>query len=361
MLIELCLLRRIRAVCVREVQISLEQSVKALLELKIKALGVSRYFRSKNNCIETPYGGLIIFKGMQEYNASNIKSLEDYDIAWAEEAQTLSALSWRYLRATIRNAGSELWASWNPDEETDPVDAFFRSKDRLGSEHLIAVELNYYDNPFLPNELRIELEHDKKDLDTFANVWLGGYRKLSQSRVFRRWRTEKNAQPLSTRFLLGADWGLAADPTVLVRCTAEGRKLVIDRAVGGAGIEIEDTPALFAGLDPEHAGWARRYYITADSSRPETISHLKRNGYPLIIPAKKGAGSVEEGVKFLQGYEIIIDESLTEVANEFKLYSYKVDRRTGLVLPELVDEHNHYIDALRYAVERLRGRKAGAI
>src|SRR5579864_6691096 len=125
-LIERCLLRFTRAVCIREVQRTLEQSVKRLLEDKIIAFGLQREFRVLNTHIETPRDGVIIFNGMQDHTAESIKSLEGFHVAWVEEAQSLSQRSLDLLRPTIREADSEIWLSWNPRFATDPVDRLLR-------------------------------------------------------------------------------------------------------------------------------------------------------------------------------------------------------------------------------------------
>jgi phage terminase large subunit len=122
-LVERCLLHPgTRWACIREVQKSLEQSVKRLIEDKIEALGVGEAFNVQKFEIGTPGGGLLIFQGLQNHTADSIKSLEGFDGAWVEEAQSLSQRSLDLLRPTIRKEGSEIWFSWNPNEDTDPVD-----------------------------------------------------------------------------------------------------------------------------------------------------------------------------------------------------------------------------------------------
>jgi phage terminase large subunit len=96
--------------------------------------------------IEPPDGGMILFQGMQTHTAESIKSLEGYDIAWVEEAQTLSARSLTLLRPTIRTADSELWFSWNPRLSTDPVDALLRGPHR--PDDVIVLGSTYRDNPW---------------------------------------------------------------------------------------------------------------------------------------------------------------------------------------------------------------------
>lgn len=162
----------LRAVCIREVQKSLKQSVKQLIEDKINKFGVESMFECLEAEIRTPGNGLIIFQGMQSHTATSIKSLEGFDIAWVEEAQSLSQRSLDMLRPTIRKEGSEIWFSWNPDRSDDPVDKFLRVECPSGS---IVVRANWNDNPWLPKELRDEMELDKRDPDKFAHVWEGDY------------------------------------------------------------------------------------------------------------------------------------------------------------------------------------------
>lgn len=337
----------LRTVCVREFQVSLEQSVKRLLEDKIKAYDLHTEFRVLNTCIETPGDGLVIFQGMQAHNAESIKSLEGYDRAWVEEASNLSQRSLDLLRPTIRKPGSELWFSWNPDKATDPIDQFLRNTPPPSA---VVVRANYRDNPFLPEVLRKEMEWDRqRDPEKYAHVWLGEYQRNSEARVFKNWRVAEFESPADGSYLYGGDWGYSVDPSVLVRCRPEGRKLFIDYEAYRIGVEIDHLGALF-----DTVPGAREWTITADSARPETISYLNRHGFPRMVAAVKGKDSVKEGVIFLQNYDIIIHPRCTHTIDEFTMYSFKVDKLTGMVTPILEDKKNHVIDSVRYAVEKLR-------
>jgi len=346
----------LRTVCIREVQKSLEQSVKRLIEDKIQQFGVGSMFRVLNTHIETPGGGSIIFQGMQNHTAESIKSLEGFDRSWFEEAQSASQRSLDLLRPTIRRPNSELWFSWNPDQPTDPVDKLLRGKDR--HRDAIVVKANYRDNPWFPDVLREEMEWDKRrDPDKYDHVWMGGYRKNSEARVFRNWRIGKPDEfnpKRAERFYFGADWGFSIDPTVLICVYIIGRTLYIWREQYQVGCEIDRTPQLF---DKIENGMARKWPITADSARPETISYMRRNGYPNMKPAIKGAGSVEEGVEFLKSYDIVVHPDCTHSIDELSHYSFEIDEKTGEVLPKLADKKNHVIDAIRYAIEPLRSSK----
>jgi len=337
------------SVCVREVQKSLNQSVKRLLEVKIEQLGVGQYFEIQESQIKSRKGtGLIIFQGMQNHTADSIKSLEGYDRAWVEEAQSLSQNSLDKLRPTIRKPGSELWFSWNPSLDTDPVDNLLRGQ--YPPESATVVKVNYSDNPWFPDVLKDEMEYDqRRDPDKYAHIWMGEYQRNSESRVFRNWRIEEFEAKPDDVLRFGADWGFASDPTVLVRCFIRGRTLYIDYEAYMVGCEILNIPDLFMTV-PE----SERYPITADSARPETISHVKKHGFPRIMSAVKGPKSLEEGVEWLKSFDIVVHPRCRHTIDELSLYSYKVDKITGQVLPMLDDKQNHVIDALRYACEGVR-------
>ncbi len=338
-----------RSVCVREVQRSLAQSVKRLLELKIQALNAGAYFEVQEAVIKSKRGdGLIIFQGMQNHTADSIKSLEGYDRAWVEEAQSLSQRSLDMLRPTIRKPGSELWFTWNPQQLTDPVDNLFRGSNPPADARI--VEVNFDLNPWFPDVLRAEMEYDKRrDPDKYAHVWRGAYIEHSEARVFKNWRVEEFEAPRDAVHRLGADWGFANDPTVLVRCHVIGRTLYIDFEAYMVGCEITSTPDLFMSV-PDSERWP----MVADSSRPETISHMRRNGFPKIMPAVKGKDSVFEGIEWLRSHDIVVHPRCTHTIDELTHYSYRTDEATGKVLPLLQDANNHVIDALRYACEGMR-------
>lgn len=347
-IIERCILAKTNVVCVREIQKSLAQSVKKLLEVKIEKMGVGHLFEVQEAVIKAKNGGLILFQGLQNHTADSIKSLEGIDIAWVEEAQSLSQRSLDLLRPTIRKPDSELWFSWNPSKETDPIDALLRGE--TPPPDSIVVQANYQDNPWLPDVLKDEMEYDKRrDHDKYAHVWLGEYLQNSETRVFKNWKVEEFERPAGTIYRLGLDFGFAVDPTAFVRCSTEGNILYVDYEAVMVGCEIVNTPDLLRRI-PESDKW----FITADSARPETISHIQKHGYPKITYAKKGAGSVDDGVEFLKSFDIVVHPRCEETIKELTMYSYKTDSLTGTILPILEDKNNHVIDALRYACEGIR-------
>jgi phage terminase large subunit len=352
LLVEDCIREPIDAVCLREVQKSLKFSVKKLIESKIQAMNAGLYFDVQNEQIKcrpaSGGSGVIIFQGMQDHTSDSIKSLEGFKRAWFEEAQSASQRSLDLLRPTIRTPGSELWFSWNPRFDTDPIDVLLRGDNPPPG--AVVVEANFTDNPWFPQELRDEMEYDKRrDPDKYAHIWLGKYQRNSEARVFKNWKIEEFDRPAGTIHRLGADWGFSVDPSVLVRCDIEGNRLYVDYEAYMVGCEIVNLPELFMSV-PDAEKWP----ITADSARPETISFMQKHGFPKIRAAIKGPKSLEEGVEFLKSYDIIVHPRCKHLIDELTLYSYKEDPLTGAILPILQDKDNHVIDALRYACEGAR-------
>lgn len=332
--------------CVREVQRSIADSVKRLMEDKIEDMGLAAYFEVTRDEIRCPSsGGMAIFRGMQNHTAASVKSLEGFDIAWWEEAQTASQRSLDLLIPTIRKPGSELWFGWNPDDESDPVE-FLRTAPPEGA---IVVQANWQDNPWFPEELRTDMQRDKeRDPDKHAHIWEGSYQSASTTRVFRNWRKGEETPPDNVVWFYGVDWGFANDETAALRCCIMGQTLYIDHEAYELGVPTEALPSLLNKI-PDATKWPMR----ADNARPETIDYCRRHGFPKIRRAKKGKGSVEDGVTFLQSMDIVINPRCPNTIREFERYSYKTDPRTDEILPVIEDKNNHAIDALRYAVEGL--------
>lgn len=344
-LIEDCFYEHHRVACLREYQTSMQESSKQLLADKIRVLELEDYFRVMNTEIVGPNDSLVVFKGLQGNSVFSLKSMEGFDRAWVEEAQATSQASLDVMSPTFRAKGTELYFSWNPFDTDDPVEKLFNENE--GDPDFICVTSSYKDNPWFPESIRRDMERDRiRDPDKYAHVWLGGYQRLTQARVFHNWRITEFETPEDARFFFGADWGFSIDPTVLIRCWLRGKSLMVDYEAYKVGCEIVDTPALF-----DTVPGSRKWPIRADSARPETISHMKANGFPNMTAAVKGKNSVEDGVEFLKSYDIVVHPRCVRTSDELSKYSYKVDKRTNDVLPVLDDKANHVIDSLRYALE----------
>lgn len=183
-----------RAVCIREVQKDLAQSSKLLIESKLQkyGLGESEGFKVFRDLIQTPGDGLVIFKGMNDYTADSIKSLEGFKRAWWEEAQTAAAGSLSLLTPTMREAGSELWFSWNPKRRTDPIDIMLRGVEKPTGAQV--VKANWRDNPWLTEELKQErLDCLRMKPDQYGHIWEGEYVSVVEGAYYAKHLTQAKA------------------------------------------------------------------------------------------------------------------------------------------------------------------------
>ncbi len=211
------------SVCIREVQKSLKDSAKRLLEAKLSdlRLGEADGFKIFKDVIQTPGDGAIIFQGMQDHTAESIKSLEGFKRAWIEEAQTLSSVSLRLLRPTIRSEGSEIWFSWNPRRKTDPVDMLLRQGNKPTDS--VVVRANWNDNPWFPSVLEQERTDCLNDqADEYDHVWDGGYATVTSGAYF--------AKPLALARSEGRIGKVSADPLMTYRAFVD---------IGGTGAKAD--------------------------------------------------------------------------------------------------------------------------
>jgi phage terminase large subunit len=339
-----------RAVCVREVQKDLSESAKRLLEDKISDFGLSAHFDCQRAQIVTPGGGVIIFEGMQDHNAESIKSLEGFDVAWVEEAQTLSKTSLSMLRPTIRKSGSELWFSWNPRRKNDAVDDFFRGPAGKPAKAIV-VEANWSDNPWFPQELEDErLEDEDKRPEECEHIWGGGYKKVTEGAYY--------AQDLLMAKRKGRIGSVSFDPLLRVRVFCD---------LGGTGMKADNFtmwPTQFVGTQVRmrdyyeaqgqplatHIGWLHSVGLTpqrADIVLPhdgETNdrvfdvsfeSAFRAAGYAVIVIPNQGKGAarmrIEAGHRVFPN--IHFDEGTTEAGRDaLGAYHERKDeaRNTGL-------------------------------
>lgn len=335
---------KLRILCAREFQNSITDSVHRLLTDQIWALGLERYFNITANSIESTSGSQFLFKGLRK-SIQEIKSTEGIDICWVEEAQSVSNDSWDTLIPTVRKNNSELWISFNPYEEEDPTYQRFVLRPPPDS---IVVKVGWEDNLWFPDVLNKERLYLRSiDLEAYDHIWGGNPKAITDAVIFgKRTTVEGFETPADARFFFGADWGFANDPSVLLRSFIQDECLFIDYEQFGYGVEIDELPALF-----DKVPGARLWPIKADSSRPETISYMKRKGFN-ISAADKWEGCVEDGVAHLKAFrKIVIHERCKHMDDERRLYRYKVDKKSGDVLPVIVDKHNHGWDSERYALD----------
>lgn len=358
-----------RVLCAREVQKSIKYSSKKLLEDWITKLDLWDYFSSFENEIrlkgsaEKGKNGVIYFVGLSDASAESVKSLENFDIAWLEEASTISEKSWNLLTPTFRKPGSKIFCTWNPRSPKDPIDNFFRGEKK--HPNAVTIEVNYYDNPFTSQEVLDEAEFQKqKDYEKFEHVWLGKYEKNSEARIFRNFTVSEFDTPYDANFLFGLDFGYSRDPLVLTRCffgdyengeivaNDFGKTLFVDHALYKDKCEVVETPKTLR-LVPESSN----YTIRCDSARPEIISYLKKNGFPLATRSLKGANSIVDGISFINSFDLVVHKRCDRLVEDLENYKYKVNKLTEEISNKPGDKFADGPDSLRYAVEAAMKKK----
>lgn len=315
-----------------------------------------KYIRTMNRRVHYGFCGL-------RHNLDSIKSKARILLCWVDEAETVSEIAWRKLLPTVREANSEVWITWNPERRDSATSKRFRHdeiRDTITGELIgLGVEMNYTDNPWFPEELEIERRQDQANQDdaTYRWIWEGDYLEMSEAQIFRDKFEVKDFVPDPYSWdgpYQGLDFGFANDPLACTRSWIHDDCLWIEYEAGGVGVDLDDTMELLSNLMPD----VELYVTYADNARPESISHLKRHGLSKVKPCEKGKGSVEDGIAFIKSFrKVYIHSRCKETLNEFRNYSYKKDRLTDEVLPIIVDAFNHYIDSIRYALERIsKGR-----
>lgn len=326
--------RGMLSVCVREVQKSLAQSSKRLIEQKLSdfGLGEGDGFKVFKDVIQTPGDGLIAFQGMQDHTAESIKSLEGFKRAWVEEAQGLSTRSLTMLRPTIRAPGSELWFSWNPNRKVDAVDALLRgSTPPTGA---VVLRANWSDNPWLPAELKQEREDDLRDRpELYDHIWEGDYAKVTEGAYYAASLTQARADHRIGK--------VAFDPLMTVRLFCD---------IGGTGARADAFtmwPAQFIGREirvrdyyeavgqplAAHLAWLRskgygpdraQFWLPHDGATNDKVfdvsyeSALRQAGYSVTVIPNQGKGAaaarIEAGRRMFPS--IWFDEETTEGGRE---------------------------------------------
>lgn len=350
-----------KVLCAREFQNSISDSVLSLLEGRAEVLGLNKFYKFTRDSITGNNGTEFMFKGVR-HNINSIKSIPGITDCWIEEAQTVSKVSWDILIPTIREDGSQIFITYNPENEDDPVHAKFVMNPPPDKSYVVKV--NYDQNPWFPEVLEAEKNWAFQTNPELAeHIWNGACRSQSDAQIFRGKYCVDIFEPKDNWLgpYYGADWGFSKDPTVLIQMyiDPENKNLHIRREAHSdvfmkdirsrkpnAVFDLEQIGTLF-----DQIPGSRFRTIRADCARPETIKFVAGRGFN-IVGAEKWTGSVEDGIEYIKSFrQVIIHPECPKTKEEFKNYSYKVDRLTQDVTTDIIDAWNHCIDAIRYGLE----------
>lgn len=294
-----------RGLCCREVQKSLKESAKRLIESKIEAHGLGSMFDVQEAVIKTPGGGLIAFAGLQDHTSESIKSYEGFDVAWVEEAQTVSQRSLNLLRPTIRAPGSELWFSWNPRLEQDAVDQMLRGPELPSNAEV--VRANWSDNPWFP----AELEQERQDCvraqpEQYDHIWEGGYVSVAEGAYFARHIAEARSEGRITELALDpllpikAYWDIGVrDATAIWVVQQRGQRVNLLRSYEAVG---QDLAAHLNWL--RDSGYGRAECVLPhDGAKADAVTairfedHIRAAGFQVRTIPNQGRGAAMKRVE----------------------------------------------------------------
>jgi phage terminase large subunit len=388
-LIVKALTSRVRVLCAREFQNSISDSVHRLLSKRIDDLGLSAYFTIQRDTITSKNGSEFTFKGLR-HNSESIKSTAGINICWIEEAQTISQESLDILIPTIREPDSEIWMTMNPRLEDDPVYKLF-----IATPHPEAyiAKVNYTENKHFPAVLEMErrlmLERDPAlykhvwegeclthtDAQVFKDKW--EVREFTPNKVQRLVKTNVHTQQLASGELVksqtpvhewvddpswglplyGLDFGYSQDPMACVKVWVHDETLYIEKEAVKVKLELNETADFIKQAMPE----IENGVIRADCADPQSISYLKNHGLPRIKACIKWTNARYSAIMHMRAYKrIVVHPRCKETINEMILYSYKVDKRTGIIGTVVDEKNDHCQDAIRYALEPFINHKVSA-
>lgn len=343
----------LRVLCVRQFQNSIPESFyREVVDALELYPWLAQHYTVTKESITGKNGTQFIFRGLDR-NPQSIKSLAKIDLTIIEEAEDIPEQSWINLEATVfRQEKSEIWVIYNPKKKDSPVDKRFIQNVAPRS---IVTNVNWADNPFFPENLDALRRRDLEvfDFAMYSHIWEGAYLQNSKAQIFHDKFEVRDFDPGKDWDgpYQGLDWGYSQDPTAIIRAWVKDECLYISHEAGAPGIELDDVTDHLPCAD-----WDK-YTTRADSAQPAMISHVRRKGLSRIVGADKGKGSVEDGIQFIRSFKVVyIHPRCKNTLREFNTYSWKVDRLSGDILDVPVDANNHWIDALRYALEPIMRR-----
>lgn len=332
-----------RVACFREFQNSINESSYQLLADLIKHFKLTEFEITNNSIVNKLNGSDFLFKGLW-HNEQSIKSIEGIDIAWVEEAQTVSKESLEVLTPTIRKEGSQIIYTYNRLLEDDPV------HQRLvleGRPNTLILNINYeiaIKYKMMPDVIFQEIEDDKKNRPSlYEHKWLGMPGSLDQ-KIYKNWNIIETVPHEARLERIGLDFGYSNDPTAIVAIYKYNNGYILDEVCFQKGMSNKEIADTLKNTE--------RALVIADSAEPKSIDEIRAYGIN-ILPTTKGQGSVTQGIQYVQSQKISVTQRSSNIIKEYKSYMWRKDR-AGKTLNEAEDMFNHSMDALRYAFSSMK-------
>jgi len=336
---------KIRVACFREFQNSIADSSHKLLKDLINEYELTDFKVTQTSIINTVNGSDFIFNGLHN-NEQSIKSTEGIDIAWIEEAQTVSNTSLEVLTPTVRKPGSQLIYTYNRLLEDDPV------HHRLvleGRPNTLIINVNYdiaLKYKMMPDVIRLEMEDDRdKRPALYKHKWLGEP-SSSERKIYKDWAIIEELPHEARLERYGLDFGYSNDPTAIVGLYKYNGGFILDEVTYLKGLSNKQIADILKNID--------RALVIADSAEPKSIDEIKSYGIN-ILPCVKGKDSINQGIQYVQDQKISVTKRSSNLIQEYNKYLWQVDKLDKTInVPE--GGYDHLMDALRYALDSYKPR-----
>lgn len=331
--------------CFREYQNSIADSSHQLLTDLIIKYKLSEFKVTDKAIVNSINGSEFIFKGMH-HNEQSIKSLEGLDIAWVEEAQTVSQSSIDILTPTVRKEGSQIIYTYNRLLEDDAVHTRLVIE---GRPNTLIINANYdiaLKYGMMPDVIRLEMEDDKLNRPAlYKHKWLGEPNSM-ELRIYQDWKIIDEI-PYEARLVRrGMDYGYTNDPSAIIDIYEYNGGYIWDEQLYRKGMSNKQLADFLLSLDQPNT------LVIPDSSEPKSNDELKSYGV-VLLPAKKGPDSVQQGIQLVQSLPISVTKRSNNIIKEKNNYFWRQDR-DGKILNVPIDEFNHAMDAGRYGMQSLK-------
>ncbi len=332
--------KKTRVACFREFQNSIADSSYQLLVELIKEYNLGDFQITNNSIINTINGSDFIFKGLWN-NEQSIKSIEGIDIAWVEEAQTVSEKSLEVLTPTVRKNNSQIIYTYNRLLEEDPVHKRLVLE---GRPNTLIINVNYdiaLKYGMMPEVIRLEIEDDKKKRPgLYRHKWLGEPYNMER-KIYKDWQIIDEIPHEARLERYGLDFGYSNDPTAIVAIYKYNGGFIFDEICYQKGLSNKQIADILNN--------SPKALVVADSAEPKSIDELKLYGVN-VLPSLKGQGSVNKGIQFIQDQRISITKRSVNGLKEYRNYLWKVDKE-GRIINTPEDIFNHFMDAIRYGLD----------
>lgn len=331
---------------VRKTGKSIRNSVFRLLVEMISEMSLNGLFKINKTemTITSLTGSTLITSGLDD--VEKLKSIANINRIWIEEASEISEQDFNQLDLRLRGqsaVGYQMTLTFNPISELHWLKKSFFD---VGRQDSFILKTTYLDNRFLDDKYIETLHELKRQDEQYYRIYALGEWGSIGNMIYSNWHKADLSEVKQTfdNIHNGLDWGFADDPTAYIRTHLDNKhkKVYVIDEFAKSGLHINQIADQLHWRMPDEI-------VTCDSSEPRSIADLRRHNIK-AYGAKKGAGSIEHGIRWLQGYEIIVDERCIETIKELSSYKWKEDKN-GNPMPKPEDKNNHLLDALRYALE----------